>query len=78
MQYSTDMTTAPKDGERFVALVPTGESDAPISEEMAYWDGERFEGEWRHVDAPLSENDPIAWLALPSIPGEIFELAEAA
>lgn len=75
--YNTDMEAAPREGTRFVALVPTGDSDGPISEEMAYWDEslQRFEGEWRYIDGPMSESDPIAWLALPPIPEALDILA---
>lgn len=77
MTYSTDMGAAPRDGTRFVVLVPTGDADMPVSEEMASWDVglERFEGEWRYVEAPWAAHDPIAWLSLPDIPDEIMSAA---
>lgn len=67
--YNPDMTAADQTAESLLLVVPTGDAEAPLCVELGRWDNDakRWEGEWRHVDGLISDNDPIAWAAVPAI-----------
>jgi hypothetical protein len=80
MNYNPDMSAADKDAESLLLVVPTGNPEYPLGVELGRWDTAdvRWEGEWRHVDGPISGNDPIAWAAIPEIDDSLYPKSAAA
>lgn len=71
------MTAAPQ-GEELLLLIPTGDEEEPFLVELGRWDetagfGGAWVGAWREYDDAVSEEDPIAWAAMPEVDDEIIE-----
>jgi len=49
--------------------VASGNPADPIAVEVGWWDGERWEGDWRYDDSAgnWAKADPIGWAPVPEI-----------
>jgi hypothetical protein len=69
------MKRAPRNRE-LLLLVPTGETETPLTREVGWWDAElkRWEGDWRYYDGPVgyAKAEPIGWAELPEIDAEFL------
>lgn len=75
MNYTQDMSKAPKDGQ-LLLVVPSGHPRDPLAIEVGWWDAKlkRWQGDWR-VDGNVgnwSKAEPIAWALMPAIDAEII------
>jgi hypothetical protein len=76
-KYDRTMDNAHQDGRELLLLVPTGDPDAPLTQEVGWWDEEldRWEGDWRYYDGDggYADREPIAWADLPAIDQEYYD-----
>jgi hypothetical protein len=76
-KYDRAMDKAHLDGRELLLLVPTGDPDAPLTQEVGWWDEEldRWEGDWRYYDGDggYADREPIAWANLPVIDQAFYD-----